>query len=189
MALVLSADVNDVGFNSYSTVLEADDYHDARLFNTNWTSATTGDKEKALVWATRSLDTLSWRGVQTSGTQNLKFPRLGLSYQETSSSTDYGSSELYDSALGEYSTTVAIPSDEVPDFLRDACAELSLYMLEKDITSPTGTEGFKLIEVDTVKLQMDSKDRLSWFNASVKNLVWRFLANNAAFNVPTRRVG
>ena len=40
-----------------------------------------------------------------------------------------------------------------------------------------------------IQLKFDSTDRANWFSPSVRNLVWRFLANNSAFNVPALRVG
>ena len=187
MALTLDADPNSATFNCFITLADAELYHEARLFNTNWTGATTGNKEAALVWATRQLGTLKWRGVRTVGTQNLELPRKGLSYTEYSDSfgSDY---EDHDIEFG-YRTVVEIDSATIPDAVKDATAELALYMLESDITAPDDTSGFSEIKVDTIQLKINPKDRKSWFNPSVRNLIWRFLANTSAFNAPTQRVG
>ena len=108
---------------------------------------------------------------------------------ERSAATDYDSTELYDSALGDYTTTVIVSSTVVPDSIKDAVSELALYLLEKDTTAPTGQEGITEIKVDSIQLKFDAKDRLGWLNPSVKNLVWRFMANASTFNAPTTRVG
>lgn len=187
MAITLDADPDSSTFNCYCTVAYADDYHDARLFNENWTGATTGDKEKALLWATTTLGTLSWRGARTEGDQNLTHPRLGLSWWEYSE--DGNAYETHDVSGFGYSTYVEVPSDTVALEVQDATAELALYMLEKDITAPDASSGYSEISVDTIKLKINPKDRLSWFNPSVQNLVWRFLKNSSAFNVPAMRVG
>jgi len=59
----------------YGTVAEADTYFAERLHNSAWTAATTDDKEKALLQATRSIDCLKFEGEKTDDAQLLQFPR------------------------------------------------------------------------------------------------------------------
>ena len=187
MAVVLDADPVSGTFNCYSTLIEALDYHSTRLHNEAWANAGSSDKNKALMWATRQLDTMAWRGVRTVGTQNLAFPRKGLSYYETDSA---GSGhESYDIAGMGFFTKIEIDDTTVPQFLKDATAELAMYLLEGDTTAPSGTEGFSRIKVDSIDITINSIDRESWFGKSVRDLVWRFLANSSRFSFPVVRVG
>ena len=62
--------------NSYADVADGDSYYDGHLYATAWTAATTGNKEKALVFATRMIDTLChFYGFRTLVTQSLQWPR------------------------------------------------------------------------------------------------------------------
>ena len=79
--------------NSYVTVAEADAYFGARLHAGAWETATTGDKEKALVTACRAIEACRLR-VDRRGaseispavlTQALSFPRV----RDTDSSGAY----------------------------------------------------------------------------------------------------
>ena len=87
----------------YSTVEDATDYFDNRLHQTDWSTATAEDKERALLAATRDVDRLSYAGYKTAvfelleadpdatqeeidaadATQPLKFPRDGNDIPET----------------------------------------------------------------------------------------------------------
>ena len=42
--------------NSYASAVDGDTYHDGHCYASTWTSATTANKEKALVMATRLID-------------------------------------------------------------------------------------------------------------------------------------
>ena len=46
--------------NSYASVADADAYHEGHLYASAWTGATTADKEKALVMATRLRTATRW---------------------------------------------------------------------------------------------------------------------------------
>lgn len=187
MAVVLDADVNSGTFNCYATLAEANDYHSTRLHNDAWLNAGSSDKNKALMWATRQLDTMRWRGVRTIGTQNLEFPRKGLSYYE---SDTYGiGAENYDVAGIGFFTKVEIDDATIPQFLKDATCELAMYLLDSDTTAPSGTEGFKRIKVDAIDIEINPGDRETWFTSSVRNLVWRFLASSNKYTAPVVRVG
>jgi len=188
MALTLDADPTSATFNCYSTLAEATNYHSARLHNDAWNNAGSSDKNKALMWATRVLDTLRWRGVRTSGTQNLQFPRRGLSYYESDAigGFDY---EIVDVSVNPgYFTKVEISDSTVPQFLKDATAELAMWLIDSDTTAPTGTEGFTEIKVDVIDLKIKAADRQDWFNDSVRSLVWRFLYNQSKYSGSTMRV-
>lgn len=184
----LVSDPASGSFNCYISLADADVYHEKRLHNTAWTSATDDDKEAALMWATRQLDTLAWKGVRALGTQPLQFPRKGLSYWEYDDET--GDYEIQDVSNLGLSTYVEVPNDAPPREVKDATAELAFTLISGDTTASTGTEGFKRIKVDTIELEMDAKDRLRWLQDATKNLCWRFLkSGGSSVNVPTKRVG
>lgn len=186
MALIIDAVPTSATMNCFCTLAEAESYHEARLHNDTWLAATTADKNAALVWATRQLCTLKWRGTRTVSSQPLEHPRAGLSYSENGSTDYYGVDTSETSYL--YGI-VTIDSATVCRAVKDATAELALWLLSSDTTANSGTEGFKRIKVDTIELEVNANDRPSWFESGVRNLVWRFLANISKFSVSAQRVG
>lgn len=174
----LQADPSLAGFNCYSTVAEANDYHSKRLHNTAWTGALTATKETSLMWATRLLDNLQWSGARTNPLQDHEFPRYGLWTDGNQHS------------IGDYLTHVAaIDQNTIPLFLKEATAELAMQLISSDATQATGTEGFSKIKVDTIELAMAPRDRPSWLTDSVRNLCVKWLMNANKFTAPVRRVG
>lgn len=71
MVLTLTA-----GTNSYIGLADANAYFDNRLNSENWGDATSENRAKALIMATKKIDKLSYIGEKTLSTQALKFPRL-----------------------------------------------------------------------------------------------------------------
>jgi hypothetical protein len=87
----------------YSEVADADTYFGERLHQTDWSTATTEDKERALLAASRDVDRLEYAGYKTpvfelleadpdataeeiaaaDATQPMKFPRDGNEIPET----------------------------------------------------------------------------------------------------------
>lgn len=76
MALVLVATVGATNANSYISRAGADTYFEGRFGTSAWTSASNGDKEIALVQATRTIDRYHrFHGEKNASTQALSFPR------------------------------------------------------------------------------------------------------------------
>src|SRR5687767_10124818 len=72
----LVATAGDATANSYITVADADTYHDAHLYASTWTAATTANKTISLIWATRLIDAAyEFVGEIASDTQALRWPR------------------------------------------------------------------------------------------------------------------
>lgn len=180
MALTLVSDPTQAGFNAYCTVAFATD-HATSILNTTWASLTTAQKEASIIHATRQMDVLRWQGSKTSGLQEHEFPRSYLWRSGNSKSISWNDSQLDSDYL--------FSSTEIPYFLQQATAELAIQLSQSNTTLPNGTEGFREISVDSIKLVMDSKDRLSFFTDNVRNLCWRWLANQSKFNAPVVRVG
>jgi hypothetical protein len=61
--------------SAYCTVDEAQSYFDGRLNTDAWDDATSTNKEKSLINATRLIDRLNFKGTKTSDSQDLQFPR------------------------------------------------------------------------------------------------------------------
>lgn len=100
--------------NSYSSVEDADTYFDERVQASVWTGESEEDvKERALIMATRRLDVFTYRGIKNSSDQALKWPRDGV----------------YDEDGEPY------PTNEVPEFLKQATYELALDILNRNADS------------------------------------------------------
>ena len=67
-----------VGTNSYISAADADLYFEDYLGADAWTGATSADKDKALIAATRRIDRLSLVGRKADEAQALQFPRCYL---------------------------------------------------------------------------------------------------------------
>lgn len=124
--------------NSFASVANGDDYHDKHLYATDWTGASTANKQKALMMATRLLDeTFDWNGQKASDTQALQWPRLGV--------TDRGG--------------WAIDGDEIPQDLIDATCELARLLIAADRTAEDDTKGFSRIKAGSLDIEIDKHDR------------------------------
>lgn len=114
MALVVTPGA--VNANSYCSVDEADAYHATRGHNDEWVASSPEDKEKFLRWATRLMDQEDWRGVRNSLNQVLRWPRGGVTDQDG----------------------YIILNTIVPDWLKNAQAELAFHLLRDDRTEDQG---------------------------------------------------
>lgn len=180
MALVLNAVAGTVGYNSYATVAECTDYATMKL-NTAWAALTTAQKEATLIWATKLLNSLVFRGQKTDPLQPNEFPRAFLWRSGNITNIQAEDSALY----GDY----LFDSTTAPQFIKDAACDVAIQLGASDTTAPTGLEGFKSIKIDTISIEALASDRPSWFNTSVRLLCWRWLINQSKYNVATQRVG
>ncbi|MHC4644044.1 MAG: DnaT-like ssDNA-binding protein [Planctomycetota bacterium] len=111
MALVLEDGTNVDGSNTYITLASAGTYMENRT-DANWTSASTTEKEHALIQAGMYLNTLNWKGQKISRDQSMQFPRQNL-YDED----------------GYLYATNAIPSKVAEAQVEAALAHLGSYDL------------------------------------------------------------
>ena len=123
----------EVGKNSYITLEDANTYFADRLNSTEWDSATDPDKSKALIQATKIIDTKQYFGYKTSETQLLKFPRIGLCYDG-----------------------VKIDSSIVHQNVKDAVCELAIWLLQDDFTAPNDLAQFNSVELGALKVETSS---------------------------------
>lgn len=102
--------------NAYCTYAEATTYHAMRFLNTAWTDNVQPDCEKTIMWATRLMDQLNWRGRVNNFSQSLRWPRLGCVSREG----------------------FPVSYTTVPQVIKDACAEWAFYLLTEDRTLDEG---------------------------------------------------
>ena len=75
MAATINATIKGENANSYVTLTEANDYFDTSPDSSTWTNKTDDQKKRALISATRWIDTLVFYGDRCDDSQALKFPR------------------------------------------------------------------------------------------------------------------
>lgn len=160
MALAINATVGASDANSCCTLAEAEAFHESRLHNAAWTAATEPTKIAALVWAARLLDTqILWEGIPTDcERQALQWPRIGM----------YGpaSDTVYD-AIGK-----PIADNEIPKQLKDAQAELAMYLITADTTAEVSSEGIGNLEVGTIKIGFNGQS----VRRPIPNSVWEMIS-------------
>ena len=110
------------------------------------TGTTCTEAEKvAMIDATRDLDLLSWRGSRVTATQRLAIPRA---YFPDPDPPDDAASSLDDA--------IYFAEDEIPQRVKDACAELALQFLKAgttDLAMPDGTDGVQRKKVDVLETE------------------------------------
>ena len=114
MTVTVVATAGAVNANSYLSVAAADDLANLYLGTLNWASASSDNKGRALIMATRYLDQLSYIGEKASTTQALLWPRT-------------------DAECGDWSFT----SSEIPAPIKQATFDLAEALL-KDSTLLSG---------------------------------------------------
>ena len=121
--------------NSYCTLAEADQYHDDRpAVSTTWADASENNKIRALMWATKLMESLFlWNSYATTTTQALGWPRTGLL-------------ERID---------VVLDSDTVPSEVKNAEAEYARQLLVANRAQDNEIEaqGITSIKAGSVFLQ------------------------------------
>jgi len=160
MAVTLQADPSLAGFNCYCTRAEANEYLlEKRLHAlTAWEAVT--NKDAALLWATRELDRLNWDGYRATSSNRHEWPRSGIA---------------------------DVDSDEIPDQVKEATAELAYYLAQADRTIQTTQEQFTEIKVGPITLKPRESstgiDLTSEMPDSIRGLVKRFLGGFQASGI------
>lgn len=91
-----------VGVNSYASRADADAYFADSLRGATWSALIDQTKDQALVEATRVFERQAWAGQKEVPTQDLQFPRIGLTDCQGNSVTAADSLELISEAQFEY---------------------------------------------------------------------------------------
>lgn len=123
MPVTVTATAGASDANSYLTVAAASDLANAYLGTLAWTDASTDNRGRALIMATRYLDQLEWIGSRASTTQALAWPRN-------------------DAACGELSFAANV----IPAPIRQGCFDLAEALLgDATLLSGTGAGNEELI--------------------------------------------
>jgi hypothetical protein len=163
MALVVENGSGLANAESYISVADADTYFsalrgDASVYADDWANAatTTAIKEACLRWATRLIDKY-WRfdGEKSTTTQKLRWPLEGVENE-------------YEELL---------PSDELPDDLTYATAEMARALLVDPERVEDQEVGLSALGVGSIQLTFDKYDRAGTLPKTVKNLL-------SAYGVP-----
>lgn len=166
--VVLDTTIGGATTNAYISLAEADSLIHARPFHDAWDDAQLNDDRKkgAIVWATRILSHYPWTGTYVSEDQALPWPRDGV----------------YDHDGRAY------PTDDYPEWLKVACAEIALAMTTTDRLADTGTEGYSEIQIDVIKLKVDPNDRIGWIPDYVYDAIKHWFKNQGnSFQRPVTR--
>ena len=124
--------------NTYADLADGESYFDGHLYATAWTAATTENKGKALVFATRLIDAeFRFKGVKANGTQALQWPRAECRDPD-------GEEDL--------------ASDAVPSAVVQATCEMARELLIKDRTAAYAGEGLKYQNVGSAQTGYDKTD-------------------------------
>jgi len=150
MPVTLDATVGGANSNTYLTLNDAQAIVDSLMpteETTNWESATTDTKNRALVTATWRLDRERFFGNKTGNAQALQWPRVGVrkpdQYQPA-----YQAGYLFSIRQDYYD------DDEIPDEIRKATTILALYLVtEPEALSLGGLEQFKSVTVGPLSVQ------------------------------------
>jgi hypothetical protein len=111
----------------------ADSYFNERIYSDAWIDADPEDQANALNTAYILLDSqMAWRGSPTVSGQEKAWPRSGID---------------------------GIDQDAVPNSVMLAQMELALALLKQDLTALPDTAGFKSIQVDKIRLDVEAGDR------------------------------
>jgi hypothetical protein len=172
MALTLIATPGASNANSFATVAEADSYHEAHLYGSAWTSASTTTKEQALVMATRWLDAqVRWLGYASYSTQALGWPRF----------------EVVNPVTGWL-----LDGTTIPQRIKDVTAELARRLIVGDLTADNAAEvaGLKRLKAGPVELEFSEYVHSKPLPDAVLAMLDGFITTvgSMSINVPLLRV-
>ena len=153
--------------NAYANAADGDGYHDGHLYASAWTGATTANKEKALVMATRLIDGLfQFHGFKRLSTQALQWPRRECRDPDNSNGVIPGLLL----ARGPY-----LDETKVPALVVNATCELARELIKQDRTDDPDGEGLNSLDVvGSVKLEFDAADRQPVVPAIVQTWLGKF---------------
>jgi len=153
--------------NVYPSLAEAHAYFDTQLYATNWTGSYADQQNKALLMATRLIDEqIIWNGQKYSEIQSLRWPRDGI----------------YDPDGYYVSSTI------IPQFLKNAVAELAGQLIGSNRTAESDTKGFKRLKAGELELEIDKTDVPEVLPDSVWEMVRHYGIKRSEMNVDLVRV-
>lgn len=182
MTVTVVATAGASNANSYLSVAAADELANLYLGTLNWASASTDNKSRALIMATRYLDELSYVGDKAATTQALLWPRS-------------------DADCGDWSFS----STEIPQPVKQATFDLAEYLLgNSDALLGSGAGSAELIpgipnanlksaSVDVISVEFNSSQQADAKNAlnlvpHLKHVLGCLCLGSASSSFGSRRV-
>lgn len=109
-----------------------------------WTAATSGEKDQALVAATYRLEQERYVGSVSSTAQRLQWPRIGA--PDKNAPQGYAG-DVWGLPYGGWVTSY-YDSTTMPQTVKEACYEMALALLKDEtLLSDTGLEGFENVKI------------------------------------------
>jgi hypothetical protein len=136
MALTLDPTVAGTSSNAYLTRAACQLVMEETPNASAWTSATTTAQDQAIVYATRLLDTLTYKGAKSSTTQALQWPRSYV--VDPDYSTVGGNSGPFGIMLDTWPGYLSITS--IPTRMQRATAMLALEILRAGTSDVWGVD-------------------------------------------------
>ena len=148
MAITIHTTIGSNIANSYITLQEAQDLIDGLVEDddvTAWASATTDQKNRALVTATKRIDRERFLGARATNTQALQWPRDGVRKPDTYINT-------YTIGFPFRVTTDYYTSTEIPSQVKEAEAILATYLNNnKNGLGLSGLEDYKNVKLGSLE--------------------------------------
>lgn len=141
--------------NAYVSLVDAGSIMEANLYPGNWATATDEQKKAGIITATRIIDnSFNYFGSRTYDDQALEWPRMYVPKRPADLRYSGPVSELVELDTADY-----LDSTTIPEFLAWADAMLAGHLLDNNLLASmtwTDTQGFKIMEVGDLKLEVDS---------------------------------
>ena len=153
--------------NAYANAADGDGYHDGHLYASAWTGATTANKEKALVMATRLIDAqFQFNGFKRATSQALQWPRRLCPDPDNTDGVIAGLLLLRGPFLDE---------TKVPAVMVNAACEMARELLKADRTDDPDGEGLRSLRIEgALELDFDAKDRQPPVTRLVQTMLGKF---------------
>jgi hypothetical protein len=154
--------------NSYISLEEANSYFEnKRLNSSSWTSTSDANKKIALKMATSVLDhEVQWKGEKRYTAGSLRWPRNWV-YDD-------------DGAL--------LSNDYVPSTVREATAEMALWLLGQDRFTNRSGIGLKKLRVDVIELEFDKYDKVDLVPSFIRRMLIEFGDVHTSSGIKTQKL-
>ena len=158
LTLIKEDGTGKVDANAYADAADGDAYHDGHLYAAAWTAASAGNKDKALVFATRLIDgQFQFDGAKASEAQARQWPRVACHDPD---------------ADGWNGGTVA--DNTVPKAVIEATCEMARELLIVDRTAAPAGEGLKYYNDGSVQTGYDKGDKPPVISPVAQALLMKF---------------
>jgi hypothetical protein len=148
MTLIVEDGTVVSGAESYISVVDADTYHN-NFGNKAWTNLTDVSQKEALLRSGTRLLTLKyrprWNGWRTTTTQLLDWPRIGAYIYDVAAYPVSGHLDAF---------VYMVPTNSIPQQLKDAVCEAALIMLTDQPLGPL-EQGLESFQSGSVRIQFD----------------------------------